>query len=90
MASGQIHHSVCFGGLTKETLPKPYSGIQALNLREEGYYLVTSVAHHLGLPLAPPPVDYIDYGPGGKLHAALNEIEGKSLSESVVLLKQRP
>jgi hypothetical protein len=71
---------VCFGELTKETLPKPYSGIQALNLRDEGYYLVTSVARHLRLPLAPPPVDYDDYGPKGKLHEVLNEIEGKKVS----------
>ncbi len=38
---------VCFGGLSKEQLPKPYSGIQALNLRDEAYYLLTSIAHHL-------------------------------------------
>lgn len=38
---------VCFGDMSKEKLPKPYSGIQALNLRTEAYYLLSSVAHHL-------------------------------------------
>jgi hypothetical protein len=52
--SGKAVIPACFGGLTKATLPKPYSGIQALDLPEEGYYLVSSVAHHLGV-LAPPP-----------------------------------
>ena len=48
----------CYGGLTKSTLPKPYSSIQALDLSEapDLYYLVTSVSHHLkSLTLAPPP-----------------------------------
>jgi hypothetical protein len=45
---------VCFGGMLKGTLPKPYSGIQALDLRTEPYYLLTSVAHHLQC-LPPPP-----------------------------------
>lgn len=37
----------CFGGLTKDDLPKPYSGIQALNLPDEVYYLFRSIVHHL-------------------------------------------
>jgi TIR domain len=49
----------CFGGVSKEGLPKPYSSIQALNLAEDGYYLVRSVFHYLnwdGLEgLVPPP-----------------------------------
>jgi hypothetical protein len=45
---------VCFGGMTRDRLPKPYSGIQALDLRTEFYYLVASVAHHLAM-LPPPP-----------------------------------
>lgn len=52
--SGKAIIPACFGGLTKAILPKPYSGIQALDLPGEGYYLVSSVAHHLGV-LAPPP-----------------------------------
>src|SRR6185503_8229884 len=35
----------CFGGISKGTLPKPYSGIQALDLYIDWYYLITSVAH---------------------------------------------
>ena len=45
---------VCFGGMSKGSLPKPYSGIQALDLRTEPYYLLTSVIHHLGSPGVPP------------------------------------
>lgn len=45
---------VCFGDMAKEELPKPYSGIQALSLRTEAYYLLTSVAHHLKI-LSPVP-----------------------------------
>jgi hypothetical protein len=65
---------VCYGGLTKDTLPKPYSGIQALNLKEEGYYLVKSIAYHLGVPI-PPPAGYKDYGPGSDLHYTLDALE---------------
>ena len=41
---------VCFGGLTKGTLPKPYSGLQAVDLEdpEDQEYLAKSIAHHLG------------------------------------------
>lgn len=49
----------CFGGLSKEGLPKPYSGIQALNLAEDAYYLVRSIFRYLdwnGIDgLVPPP-----------------------------------
>ena len=45
---------VCYGNMTKGSLPKPYSGIQALDLPSEKYYMVCSVAHHLGI-MAPPP-----------------------------------
>ena len=47
---------VCFGGLQKGKLPKPYSSYQALDLFEpaDQYYLVSSIAKHLGL-LTPPP-----------------------------------
>jgi hypothetical protein len=47
---------VCYCGLSKSTLPKPYSNIQALDLEEEYYYLVRSLHHHLGIKsLMPPP-----------------------------------
>lgn len=65
---------VCYGGVTRDILPKPYSGIQALNLREDGYYLIKSIAHHL--KIAPPaPVDFEDYLPGSELHLALDALE---------------
>lgn len=42
---------VCYGGLKKEELPKPYSSLQALDLSISGEdeYLARSVAHHLGI-----------------------------------------
>jgi hypothetical protein len=51
--SNKVVIPACYGNLTKDLLPKPYSGIQALNLRDETYYLLSSVAHHLGK--TPPP-----------------------------------
>lgn len=48
--------------------------IQALNLREDGYYLVKSIAHHLKL-VTPAPVDFKDYQPGSELHEALDALE---------------
>jgi hypothetical protein len=43
---------VCFGELTKEQLPKPYSSLQAVDLesRDDHEYLAKSVAHHLRIP----------------------------------------
>jgi hypothetical protein len=43
---------VCFGGLEKDELPKPYSSLQAVDLMQwdDHEYLARSVAHHLGLP----------------------------------------
>lgn len=49
---------VCYGGLTKGHMPKPYSGIQGLDLPDDTYYLLRSVQHHLnptGFPPPPPP-----------------------------------
>lgn len=72
--TGKAIIPVCYGGLSRDTLPKPYSGIQALNLREEAYYLVRSVAHHLNL-ISPPPIEYSDYQRGSDLYQALDSIE---------------
>lgn len=53
----------CFGGLTKGKMPKPYSGLNALDLDNESdqHYLVRSVFHYLGrsglTPLPPIPFD---------------------------------
>ncbi len=43
---------VCFGGLGKDFIPKPYSNLQAVDLQSYGddEYLARSVAHHLGVP----------------------------------------
>jgi TIR domain len=51
---------VCFKGLSKSKLPKPYSSLQALdlNIRDDQRYLLNSVCHHLGVwqtQLEPPP-----------------------------------
>lgn len=41
---------VCFGGLTIGNLPKPYSSLQAVEIKNapDCYYLATSIAQHLG------------------------------------------
>src|SRR5271170_5418271 len=42
---------VCYGGLSGNELPKPYSSLQAVNLDAPsgGEYLGRSIAHHLGI-----------------------------------------
>jgi hypothetical protein len=42
---------VCLGGLTADRLPKPYSNLQAVELKSirGAHYLASSIAHHLGL-----------------------------------------
>jgi hypothetical protein len=48
---------VCFGGMSKGNMPKPYSSIQAIQLEDfsDQYYLVTSTLHHLN-KIPPPPL----------------------------------
>jgi len=46
---------VCFGDISKENLPAQFSPKMALHLPEDDYYLLTSVAHHLGNTFAPVP-----------------------------------
>jgi hypothetical protein len=53
--TGKAIIPVCYGALLKDQLPKPYSGIQALNLEKESYYLITSICRHLER-LSPPPM----------------------------------
>lgn len=51
-------------------MPKPYSGIQGLDLPDDWYYLLRSVQRHLdveGLPV-PPPLNGYEVA---ELHAAL-------------------
>jgi hypothetical protein len=53
--TGKAIIPVCFGGLLKEQLPKPYSNFQAIALREEYYYLVRSVFGWLSNSILPLP-----------------------------------
>jgi len=48
---------VCFNGLSKGSMPKPYSNFQAVDLEseEDQYYLVRSVCHHFNDLMIPPP-----------------------------------
>jgi len=45
--AGKALIPACFGGLTKGTMPKPYSGIQGVDLPDDIGYLVSSIEHHL-------------------------------------------
>ena len=76
---------VCFGGLTIENLPKPYSSLQAVELKtlQSAYYLVSSIAHHLGLPEPKRPF----LGPdGGVSLACQNPEEQKELRRPYKML----
>jgi hypothetical protein len=44
---------VCIKGMTKGTLPKPYSSLQAIELErhDDQYYLLSSICHPLGMPI---------------------------------------
>jgi hypothetical protein len=46
-AAGKPVVPICFGGIERDNLPRPYSALQAINLPDDGYYLFTSVARHL-------------------------------------------
>lgn len=63
---------VCFGGLTLNALPKPYSNFQAVELPDGAYYLLASVAHNLQPKgLVPPP-----WRPGGEEEREIREALG--------------
>src|SRR6202171_2042033 len=48
---------VCYGNLSKDELPHPYSAIQALKLPSDAYDLLKSVTHQLNLkPISAPAV----------------------------------
>ena len=55
--TGKVIVPACFAGLSKGTLPKPYSNIQALELPDDYYYLIRSISEHLKLPPVPPVFD---------------------------------
>ena len=57
---------VCFRGFSKSGLPRPYADFQAEDLPDDWYYLVTSVAHHLGKLAPPPPPPSSFFGPKDK------------------------
>jgi len=79
--SGKALIPVCFGGLTKGTLPKPYSGIQAIDIPDEAYYLLVSVAHYLNV-MAPIPFHPTDDSEVGEINLALDSIRAEDkLSE---------
>ncbi len=46
----------CYGGVSKGSLPKPYSDFQALDLPADYYFLIHSVAKHLKHLISPPPI----------------------------------
>jgi hypothetical protein len=49
---------VCFGGLTIDRLPKPYSSLQAVEIEthQGAHYLFSSIAHHFDLSLPKMPI----------------------------------
>ncbi len=61
---------VCFNGLTKEDLPKPYSSIQAVDLMsvDDQYYLIRSIKHHLGMRALDPLPPLQSLGDGQYVH----------------------
>jgi len=65
---------VCIGGLTINQLPKPYSSLQAVEIdkHEGAYYLLSSIAHHLGMPLPKKPI-FSDNPPSNWSDAEKNE-----------------
>src|ERR1019366_1676291 len=66
---------VCYGNLSKDALPHPYSAIQALNLPSEAYYLLKSVNNQLNLepyrPLRCTEAPYSSLAQGVMAHTSL-------------------
>ena len=55
----------CFCGLSKGSLPKPYSNLQALDLPGDAYYIIQSIVHDINEEspfqlLTPPPFHHDD------------------------------
>jgi hypothetical protein len=48
LSSEKVVIPCCYGHLSKEKLPHPYSSLQAVDLPMDAEYLVMSVHHHLG------------------------------------------
>jgi hypothetical protein len=68
---------ICFGGLKIANLPKPYSSLQGIEIdtRDGAHYMVSSIAHHLGLPIPRKPF----FGPKGALALATPDPEAEKL-----------
>ncbi|HZQ19552.1 MAG TPA: toll/interleukin-1 receptor domain-containing protein [Terriglobales bacterium] len=85
---------VCFGKLKKDSLPKPYSSLQALDLLDSGdqEYLARSVAHHIGVeePAFPTALDYLGLshlaGEAYQLKIKRGELGLNSLQKGLQLL----
>src|SRR6516162_2001430 len=57
--SDKVIIPVCFNGLHKDAMPKPYSNFQGSSLEDEDgpYYLLKSIFHHItDLGITPPPL----------------------------------
>jgi len=85
---------ICFGGLQKDNLPKPYSSLQAIDLEssDDHEYLARSVADHLGIP-EPIPLMYGLSALGGPEAGRTTERQREardSLRRKLAELRSRP
>lgn len=66
---------VCFGGMTLELLPKPYSSLQGIEIetRDGAYYLVSSICHHLGFSIPKKPF----FGPKAAMALAVQDADAE-------------
>jgi hypothetical protein len=68
---------ICIGRMSKEFLPQPYAGIQAVDLPYGAHYLLTSIHRHLDLPGDPPLTQW----EGRDQHRKLYESHGRSMTK---------
>lgn len=68
---------ICIGRMSKEFLPQPYAGIQAVDLPYGAHYLLTSVHQHLGLETERPLTQW----EARDRHRRLYERDGRVMSE---------
>jgi len=70
---------VCFGGMTKGNMPKPYSSLQAVQLEDfdDQYYLLTSTFHYLNrmVPPPPPPLWFLDRAEINDENSRIREVQ---------------
>ena len=79
MSDGKFVIPVCYDGLKVDQLSKPYSALQAVDLEtfEGSYYLVDSIAKHVGLPIPKKPI----FAPWSGAAAALSGRDPKENEE---------